>query len=482
MSSSSSSLKHNPEKQAKNEYIPHFIAKRPFYVDDNTEGDYLEHQRLQKPAADTLSTQKWYDRGAKTTRATKYRKGACTNCGAMTHITKDCLSRPRKLGARWTGEDIQPDEAIQTLELGWDGKRDRWNGYDAREHQRVVDDHLRMESLRKQSEATTAAATATAAAAAAAATDEYDTGDYDASGDKYAEESETPGQGYDAANRISTRNLRIREDTAKYLLNLDLDSAKYDPKTRTMVDRGATSDQAAALVAEDNFMRSSGDAAEFEKLQRAAWETRERGDKSRMHLQANPTEAERLKRTQAEAAAARRADERRRLLARYGGEEHLGSGPAAGALMEEEERYVEYTPEGQVKGREKVCPRSKYAEDVLAGNHTAVWGSWWRAGRWGYLCCRSHTRNSYCTGEEGIRAAEIAEGMRLGLVEPVAPRRRVEELVVRGKEEAEAESATDKGKRKLAQMRDGVTEEDMELFMKQRRLAEDPMAGFVDVV
>ncbi|RPB17610.1 hypothetical protein P167DRAFT_556109 [Morchella conica CCBAS932] len=460
-------------------------------VDNALPSGSLEHQRLQKPAADTLSTQKWYDRGAKTTRATKYRAGACTNCGAMTHTTKDCLSRPRKLGARWTGQDIQPDEAIQTLELGWDGKRDRWNGYDAREHQRVVDDHLRMEALRKQSEASTAtAAAATAAAAAAAAAGDGDDDDND---DKYAEESETPGQGYDAASRISTRNLRIREDTAKYLLNLDLDSAKYDPKTRTMVDRGATSDQAAALVAEDNFMRSSGDAAEFERLQRAAWETRERGEGKggRMHLQANPTEAERLERTAKEAAQARRDAERKRLLERYGGGEYLAARPAP--VLEEEERYVEYTPEGQVKGREKVVARSKYREDMLVGNHGAVWGSWWRAGRWGY-----------CTGEEGIRAAEVAEGMRLGLVEPVAPRRVVQELEVRGeveeemeedredrgkgrgkgkgKKEEEGESATEKGKRKLAQMRDGVTEEDMEMFMKQRRLAEDPMAGFVDVV
>lgn len=30
------------------------------------------------------------------------------------------------------------------------------------------------------------------------------------------------------------RNLRIREDTAKYLLNLNPDSAYYDPKTRSM--------------------------------------------------------------------------------------------------------------------------------------------------------------------------------------------------------------------------------------------------------
>lgn len=32
----------------------------------------------------------------------------------------------------------------------------------------------------------------------------------------------------------SVRNLRIREDTAKYLLNLDANSAHYDPKSRSM--------------------------------------------------------------------------------------------------------------------------------------------------------------------------------------------------------------------------------------------------------
>jgi hypothetical protein len=83
--------------------------------------------------------------------------------------------------------------------------------------------------------------------------------DDDADMDKYAEESEMSGQAYDPATRISTRNLRIREDTARYLLTLDLDSARYDPKTRTMVDKGATSDRAAAMVAEEDSIRSSGD-------------------------------------------------------------------------------------------------------------------------------------------------------------------------------------------------------------------------------
>lgn len=38
----------------------------------------------------------------------------------------------------------------------------------------------------------------------------------------------------DSRQTVSVRNLRIREDTAKYLRNLDSNSAFYDPKTRSM--------------------------------------------------------------------------------------------------------------------------------------------------------------------------------------------------------------------------------------------------------
>lgn len=40
----------------------------------------------------------------------------------------------------------------------------------------------------------------------------------------------------DARQQTTSRNLRIREDTAKYLFNLDVDSAFYDPKSRSLRD------------------------------------------------------------------------------------------------------------------------------------------------------------------------------------------------------------------------------------------------------
>lgn len=60
------------------------------------------------------------------------------SCGAMTHAKKDCVERPRKLGAKWTGKGIAADEKIETFELDYDGKRDRWNGYDAASYKHVV--------------------------------------------------------------------------------------------------------------------------------------------------------------------------------------------------------------------------------------------------------------------------------------------------------------------------------------------------------
>ncbi len=54
--------------------------------------------------------------------------------------------------------------------------------------------------------------------------------------EKYADLADMPGTKFDSKTRTTVRNLRIREDTAKYLYNLDPNSAFYDPKTRSMRD------------------------------------------------------------------------------------------------------------------------------------------------------------------------------------------------------------------------------------------------------
>lgn len=474
-----------PSKE-RNEYIPHYIAKKPFYIPDEEDttsaADYLEHQRLQRDAVEArrkreLST--WYDRGKRAgPAATKYRKGACENCGAMTHKTKECLSRPRKKGAKWTGLDIQADEIVQDVELGWDAKRDRWNGYDAAEYRHVIEEYHELENLKKEAKHGHDGIHKSTAAQGEEGGEEDEEAEVEEEhpeDERYAEESDMRKH-----QSTATRNLRIREDTAKYLLNLDLDSAKYDPKTRSMVDMGATADKASALVAEENFIRASGDAAEFEKANRLAWESIEKGTNpagtgERVHIQANPTSTLLAKKKITEEEERKRAERKKALLEKYGGAEHLQPTPLHEAGVIENERFVEYDETGLIKGKEKESVKSKYPEDIYINNHTSVWGSWWQNFTWGYACCHSIVKNSYCTGEEGRKAFEESNNMLL-LDKKPKPEEAVEEDHIEEKKPVQ----TSLKKRTLQELTLGVSEEEMEAYKKRRNAADDPMKNFVD--
>lgn len=440
-----------------NEYIPSFISKKPFYIGEDDQNDYLEHQRLQKAAQSDQS--KWYDRGKKLgPAATKFRKGACENCGAMTHKTKECLSRPRAKGARWTGRDIQADEVVQDVSLGWDAKRDRWNGYDPKEYKSVIDEYLQLEELKKTTQAK-----------------EMDEDDEEGEdGEKYVEES-------DLGQKNAAKNLRIREDTAKYLLNLDLDSAKYDPKTRSMVDSGATIDTAAALVAEEGFMRASGDAGEFEKAQKYAWEAQERGGDTKLHLQANPTAGEVLLKKEREKEQAKKDAHKKMLLEKYGEDINPQAAQLHDVAVTENERYVEYDESGLIKGARQSIAKSKYLEDILTNNHSSVWGSWWSNFQWGYGCCHSLVKNSYCTGETGKEAFEHAAKMRTGGIlgdpEPANTIPRPEREA--GEPKDEAKSVLQAKKRSAEEMNGLITDDEMDQFRRKRVAANDPMAALL---
>jgi pre-mRNA-processing factor SLU7 len=130
-----------------NPHIPQYIAQAPWYLNKNVPS--LKHQRAfqQKPEI----SKEWYERGKFLgPPSIKYRKGACKNCGAMTHNEKNCCERPRKLGAKWTGKDIKPDEVIKELVLDFDSKRDRWNGYDPSEYDKLFEQYEKTEKERRE--------------------------------------------------------------------------------------------------------------------------------------------------------------------------------------------------------------------------------------------------------------------------------------------------------------------------------------------
>jgi len=131
-------------------------------------------------------------------------------------------------------------------------------------------------------------------------------------------------------------------------------------------------------------------------------------------------------------------DTQQKILEKYGGANHLNI-PSKELLYAQTENYVEYSRTGRIiKGQEKAKVKSKYEEEgnikkniyklefkivyffsiftlyntyimiVYINNHTTVWGSYWENGKWGYKCCHSFIKNSYCTGAAGIEAKNNA--------------------------------------------------------------------------
>jgi len=213
--------------------------------------------------------------------------------------------------------------------------------------------------------------------------------------------------------RVSVRNLRIREDTAKYLRNLDVKSAFYDPKTRSMRSNPNPDMNPEELdYAGDNFVRYTGDTRRVASQQLYEFEAFNRGQT--VHMQAMPTQAEKLHQQFVEKKEGLQDSKNKKLLDQYGGEEHINAKLPRPLLLGQTEQYVEYSADGGlIKGQEK-REMSKYEEDKLTSNHTKIWGSLWHNGRWGFACCGSFIYNSYCTGEAGCRAFEQQLGPRIG--------------------------------------------------------------------
>ncbi|MQM08004.1 hypothetical protein Taro_040853 [Colocasia esculenta] len=499
-----------------NPHIPQYMSSAPWYL--NAERPSLKHQRKWK--SDPNYTKSWYDRGAKIFQADRYRKGACENCGAMTHDAKSCMDRPRKIGAKWTNKHIAPDEKIETFELDYDGKRDRWNGYDPSTYARVIEryearDEARRKFLKEEQ------------LKRLERKNSIKDGEDEVSEDEVSEDEDEDELKVDEAKvdeskqmdfakvekRVRTtgggstgtvRNLRIREDTAKYLLNLDVNSAYYDPKTRSMrEDPLPDMDPNEKFYVGDNQYRSSGQALDFKQLNIHAWEAFEKGQD--IHMQAAPSQAELLFKNYKVIKDKLKSRVKETIMEKYGNAASEETLPSE-LLLGQSEREIEYDRAGRViKGQEAALPKSKYEEDVHINNHISVWGSWWKDHQWGYKCCRQTIRNSYCTGSAGIEAAEAATDLmkanmaRKEIVDDKPIQREEKNLATWGtevpadlvldkkllsealkREDQRKKEEKDERKRKYnVKWNDEVTAEEMEAYRMKKSHLEDPMNDFL---
>lgn len=384
-----------------NPHIPQYISAAPWYY--NTAGPTLKHQRPQdetKPEVSSIG--EWYKRGVDTSQViTKFRKGACDNCGAMTHKRVDCMERPRKIGAKYSGIVAAHDEFVQPkIITDYDSKRDRWGGYDPAAHREIIEEYQKVEEAKQKLKAEKLKDQTNSEVGSDVDEDKDNEDEEEEDGDKYADGADMPGTKVDSKQRITVRNLRIREDTAKYLRNLDPNSAYYDPKTRSMRDNPNPIKNPNELeFSGENFVRFSGDTKKHSVAQLFAWEAYGKGVD--VHLLAEPTKLELLQQEYEKKKEQFKSESKDKVLDKYGGEEHLKAPPKS-LLLAQTEEYIEYSRSGKIlKGQEKQANRSRYEEDIVLNNHTSVWGSYWENGTWGFKCCYSFIKNSYCVGENG---------------------------------------------------------------------------------
>ncbi|PIA42117.1 hypothetical protein AQUCO_02100167v1 [Aquilegia coerulea] len=387
-----------------NPHIPQYMSNAPWYLKANKPS--LKHQKKWRSDPPYCGISVWYDRGAETYQADRYRKGACENCGAITHDAQSCMERTRLKGARWTNLFIVPDEKIECSQMDYVSKRDRWNGCDLEAHAcQVIQKHDALEEARrryKNSQRLKKLEKKSSLLVPDGISDEED-------GDDASMKVDERKQMYFArgGSTGTVRNLRIREDTAKYLLNLDLNSAHYDPKTRSMrEDPLPDSDPHEKFYQGDNQHRTSGLAMEFKHLNIHAYKANEKGQD--MHLQAAPSQAELSYKSYKISKEDFMSTVKDTIMQKYGNAAAEAELPKE-LLLGQSERQVEYDRAGRIVKGERASlrialPRSKYEENVTINNHTSVWGSWWKDHAWGYKCCEQTIRNSYCTGAAGIMA------------------------------------------------------------------------------
>ena len=290
-----------------NPHVPEYMSRAPWYLNQE-EGAGLKHQKAQpivtRNKQDFVSHQRTQGIQGKTWAKlgliSKSRRGGVAD-------DDDGLSRPSKKRSRskmnqkgskrtpqvpsFASSSSSSSSTSNSAELTYDAKRDRYNGYNPELHFRNMEKYNRAQAVRqklkdeerakllleKQKKIIEASKLGNASAmmqdndsdgalsdtALGDSEDDLDDEEEDDKDDDFKLKDgkavlfgSTKGKTF---HKMTERNLRIREHTAKYLLNLDPNSAHYDPKSRSMRSNPRPQDEAEdATYSGDNFVRHTG--------------------------------------------------------------------------------------------------------------------------------------------------------------------------------------------------------------------------------
>lgn len=232
-------------KIRQNEHIPKYIKSQPWYYQSLNSNDYLIHHRQsqdkkklfdiennREPKIGGGINDKFVKRKIKNIgNYNKYNTQAsgdkfCENCGQLGHLRKDCLERPRKIkNKNVSTQQNEEGTVVLTIrddeDLDWDAKKDRWYGYTGEDYDNVVH---RWEEKHKEDKSESVKL------------NEYDK-DEEIELFKLGLMKDSKGllrqrQFSEEERNLGRTTVRLREDKAAYLNDINSSRIKYDPKSR----------------------------------------------------------------------------------------------------------------------------------------------------------------------------------------------------------------------------------------------------------
>jgi pre-mRNA-processing factor SLU7 len=433
-----SSNKQNTNGNEINPHMPQFIIKPPWYL-EQTENS-LKHQKAQVEVT-KAPISNYTLKGFAENPVYKFRKGACENCGALTHKLKECLERPRKRGAKWSGRDFSRDEFIYEVPLDFEGKRDRWNGYDPNSFSRIMHEYQKFEEEKKRKKQEELSNITDEHLKKKKLRDE----DLDESVSSEDENkllvNDIPSEFKEVVNNMSTgenkensnevtdedvlaylvemrkdstknlndipknilykmcvsKSLHVGSDYSKYLINLALNSAYYDGKSRSMRENPNPGSQEIHSFKGDNYIRNTGDTLKLIELENFIKEANERNKDLNLNNIAMPSQAELFHRYLQNTKDRYKSAELKKVISKYGGEEHLNIPQEVKEILTNNQDENQNPEENPLTHS---MAKSMYPEDVFVNNHSSVWGSFYHDKfGWGYKCCLSFEKGSWCKGD-----------------------------------------------------------------------------------
>ncbi|SCU85797.1 LANO_0C05424g1_1 [Lachancea nothofagi CBS 11611] len=304
-------------KRQENAHIPKYIKDQPWFYKNLTasaeeDSDYLAHHRRSNRPDNDLDIdnnsepkvgrgiQDEYERVSttKSLKGPRFDRDSCSNCGILGHHAKDCLEAPRKRRARFSTSETAQVERRKDSGYSWDAKKDRWYGYEGEDNDAV---------LRKKQDQFQTRLDKSIEADAVDTDEEIEL----AALGLYKEETTGIVVQDDAQGSKLRASVRLREDRAAYLNDINSETLNYDPKSRLY-----KTDDLGEIDSESKMFHRhlTGESLELSKLNRFAREqTLKSGIKDEIEdaakmkhvLVANPTKYELLmKQDQSKPAAA----------------------------------------------------------------------------------------------------------------------------------------------------------------------------------